>query len=343
MNEMNRIPFVSVIVPCRNEEKYILRCIQSVLDNDYNPGKVELLVCDGKSTDRTAEIVKKEAKTNNAVKYFLNEEGSTPVGLNLGIRNARGEVILILGAHAEIAGNYITKCITVLAERPEVWCTGGVLENVCEDKASESIALAMSSPFGVGDAHFRTGKKDGYVDTVAFGAYRKEIFEKIGLFDEKLIRNQDDELNYRILKNGGKIWLIASTYARYHVRSSFTRLFRQFFQYGYWKVFVNQKHNTITTYRQIVPAIFVAGLYTVILGAVLFPATGIFFVLYWVLYLAVATGFALRLTGKLNQILQVLLSFFILHAGYGNGYIKGFFDFVLLRRNPSAIQSKLTR
>ncbi len=334
---------VSVVIPCRNEEDFILRCLDSIFSSDYPNELIEVLVCDGKSEDKTPALVQEYAKKNSDVRYLINEKTTTPFALNLGITNSQGDVIIILGAHAELAVNYISECVLALNHKPDVWCVGGVLNNVSSDELTTSVSLAMSSPFGVGNAHFRTGAKDGYVDTVAFGAYRKEVFKKIGLFDEELARNQDDEFNFRLLKNGGKIWLSTSTSAKYYVRSSFQKLFKQYFQYGYWKVYVNKKHKSITTLRQLVPAAFILGLFADVILVVLFPVYWKYLALYPLLYFVFAALFALRTVKNNNQFFTVLFSFFILHTSYGMGYVEGVINFILLNRKPAKAKSKLTR
>lgn len=334
---------VSIVIPCRNEEDFILRCLDSVFNSDYPSELIEVLVCDGNSDDKTPALVLEYAKQKTSVRYLVNEKITTPYALNLGITNSQGEVIIILGAHTELATNYISECVAVLNQMPDVWCVGGVLHNVSSDELTASVSLAMSSPFGVGNAHFRTGAKDGYVDTVAFGAYRKEVFEKIGLFDEELARNQDDEFNFRLLKNGGKIWLTTATSATYYVRSSFQKLFKQYFQYGYWKVYVNKKHKSITTLRQLVPVAFVLTLYALIIMVILFPYRWEYLVLFLGIYSAGASLFALKLAETFKQFFAALFSFFILHTSYGMGYVEGFINFILLNRKPSKSKSELTR
>ena len=334
---------VSVVIPCRNEEDFILRCLDSVFNSDYPAELIEVLVCDGNSSDKTPALVQKYVRQKKGVHYLVNEKITTPFALNLGITNSQGEVIIILGAHTELATNYISECVAVLNQMPDVWCVGGVLHNISSDELTASVSLAMSSPFGVGNAHFRTGEKDGYVDTVAFGAYRKDVFDKIGLFDEELTRNQDDEFNFRLLKNGGKIWLTTVTSATYYVRSSFQKLFKQYFQYGYWKVYVNKKHKSITTLRQLVPAIFVLTLYSLIIMVILFPYRWEYLVLFLGIYGGGASLFALKLTESIKQFFAVLFSFFILHTSYGMGYVEGIVNFILLNRNPSESKSVLTR
>ncbi len=222
-------------------------------------------------------------------------------------------------------------------------CAGGLITSEYSDARSRHIGLAMAHPFGVGGAHFRTGLRSGYVDTVAFGAYRSEVFERVGWFNEALVRNQDDEFNHRVTKAGFKIKLDTRIRSRYHVRASYSRLFRQYRQYGYWKVYVNTLHRTITTLRQLVPAAWVGFLAA---GAV----AALFCSLLWwmyagviALYLLVATLSAFRAGTGLTDVPGVLLAFLVLHLAYGVGYWQGIFQFLVLRRDPSIRSTRSSR
>jgi hypothetical protein len=222
-------------------------------------------------------------------------------------------------------------------------CTGGVVQNIYENKTGKIIGMAMSSLFGVGDAHFRTGTKEGYTDTVAFGAYLNKVFREIGYFDEALSRNQDDEFNYRLVKHGFKISLRKNIRSRYFVRGSFKKLFRQYFQYGYWKVFVNKKHNTITTFRQLIPLIFVIFLFLGIIVSFIDPLLRILFVMSFIFYLFLGAIFAILKSNKITIIAGMVYTFFILHFSYGLGYLTGLYRFVLLRKSPASRQERLSR
>jgi glycosyltransferase involved in cell wall biosynthesis len=256
---------VSIIIPCKNEELYIERCINSILDNSYPKDLVTIYVCDGRSSDTTANIVRKISEVDKRVNLLVNEQETTPFALNLGLKTSSADIKIILGAHSEVDENFISENVNAFEVDKNIGCTGGVLENIYETKTAKTIGLAMSSSFGVGNARFRTGAEDGFVDTVAFGAYRKEVFDKIGYFDESLTRNQDDEFNYRLIKNGFKIYLSNKIKCKYYVRGSYEKLFKQYYQYGYWKVFVGKKHNAVTSVRQLVPFLFVVFL---ILGGI---------------------------------------------------------------------------
>jgi cellulose synthase/poly-beta-1,6-N-acetylglucosamine synthase-like glycosyltransferase len=250
-------PIISVVIPCKNEEKYIEKCIRSVYTNMVEGFDIEVIVCDGVSEDQTPNIVESLRNEYPLLQFQINHKQYTPFALNLGIENARGDYICILGAHATMKPDFLSSCYKIFSNDSAIGCVGGILNNTYENDISEAIGLAMNSSFGVGNAHFRTGNYEGYVDTVAFGLYKKEVFKKVGLFDPYLIRNQDDDFNFRLTKNGYKLYLINKVVSDYAVRGSFKKLYKQYYQYGYWKVYVNKKHQNITTFRQLVPFFFV--------------------------------------------------------------------------------------
>lgn len=321
---------VSIVIPCLNEKNYILRCLQSIAAQSYPAELISTYVCDGMSDDGTRELIRDFSKAHPQFTLLDNIRKTTPFALNLGIRASAAEIVIILGAHSELDPGFVGKSVESFEIDPAVMCTGGVLENVYENETSRMIGAAMSSSFGVGNAHFRTGNKSGFVDTVAFGAYKREIFDKVGLFDEELIRNQDDEFNFRITNAGYKIYLNHEIRCRYFVRASFRKLYRQYYQYGYWKVFVNKKHKTITTVRQLIPMCFV--LYLILLVLSVFTCKPVFLAMstFGVLYLLLALVFAARSASSFGAIFGIAFTFFILHFSYGLGYLKGIFDFFIL-------------
>lgn len=323
---------VSITIPCRNEEKYIAKCLQSIVDCSYNKDFLKVYVSDGMSDDETLEIIKQFSNQYPFIQLIENVRKTTPFALNLGLKADNADVKIILGAHAEIKPDYIERCLDAFEFDPLIGCVGGIIENVYENTISGIIGKAMSSGFGVGNAHFRTGVKDGFVDTVAFGAYKKEVFEKIGYFDEELIRNQDDEFNFRLLSHGFKIYLFRPIKSKYYVRASYSKLFKQYYQYGYWKVYVNKKHQTITTIRQIVPLLFVLFLFS---GPIAYLLNTYLFLAYLTVlmcYFAMAFYSALKLSSNTSEAIQIVRTFFILHFSYGMGYLRGIVDFFILRK-----------
>ena len=206
---MNEIPFISIIIPCRNEEKFIRECMDSIINNDFPNNRLEIMVVDGQSEDSTREIVRRYSDKYSFVKILDNQKKIVPAALNMGIKNSKGDVILRMDSHNVYEKDYITKCVKYLMEY-DIENVGGVCVTLpgADTVIARCIALALSQPFGVGNSQFRIGLKEPkYVDTVPFGCFKKEVFEKNGFFDEDLIRNQDDEFNLRLIKNGGKVLL----------------------------------------------------------------------------------------------------------------------------------------
>lgn len=337
---MKKNPIISVIIPCRNEENYIVNNIESILNQEYS-GEIEILVVDGMSTDSTRELVKNF--DNSLVKLIDNPHQFTPHAMNIGVDNSEGDFFVILGGHSFLDKYFIAKNVKVLLSDETIGCSGGQIKNIYENEEGEIISKAMASKFGVGNATFRVGGEAGFVDTVAFGMYRKEVHYEIGKFDETLVRNQDDDYNFKLTKAGYKVYFDPEINSHYYVRGSYSKLWKQYFQYGYWKVFVNKKHKTVTSVRQFFPIIFVLG---IIFGIILSLLSWIFgallsFAIF--LYLAMAISFGFNGSNSLKESFQIALVFPILHTSYGLGYLKGIIDFLILNKQPSNRSKTLTR
>lgn len=334
---------VSVIIPCRNEENFIKPCLLSVINSDYPSDLLEILVCDGQSTDNTTQIVEGMSKNNPQLRLVDNPYIFTPHALNVGIKSSRGEIIVILGAHSELTPSYVSQCVATLNRLPEAGCVGGMIKNIPLNETSEIIALAMASGFGVGNVRFRTGGQAGFVDTVAFGAYRREVFEKAGLFNEALVRNQDDELNFRIIKAGYKIYFDPDIRSNYYVRGSWKGLIRQYYQYGYWKVYVNIMHRQITTWRQVVPFFFVMFILLGALFSILFPAMFPVYLGILSSYFVLSAVNSFKQSNKMKRSLQLMYAFLLLHLSYGMGFVEGVVWLFFLRNKPHYKKFRLSR
>lgn len=330
---------VSVVVPCRNEAGSIEGCLRSLASDSYPKNQLEILVVDGESRDGTQEVTERVARQHSFVRLLRNPKHNTATGMNIGIREAKGDIVMVVSAHAEYGEQYISRCVETLL-RVGADCVGGPITTLpgADTPVARAIALAMSSPFGVGTAKFRTSQHLGFVDTVAFGAYRREIFQEVGLFDEKLIRNQDAELNYRILKAGGKIFMDPGIRSAYCARETLAKLWRQYFQYGYWKLRVILKHGRPGSWRQLVPALFASAL----IGL---PAVAIFSSVAFKLWALMVTAYlglclALSLRAIWNRGWSVALAlpvaFFFLHISYGIGFLWGMLDCAVPRNLCSA-------
>ncbi len=320
------LPFVSVIMPVHNEAAFIERSLTAVLEQSYPSERLEILLADGRSTDNTRECVARLVQRYSAINVIvLDNPGRTaPKGLNVGLGQACGEIIVRVDGHCEIAPDYVAKCVQHLRQG-KADGVGGPIETVGETVCARAIALAMSSPFGVGGVAFRTIRdRTMDVDTVAFPGYTRQAIEKAGLFDEELVRNQDDEYNYRLRKLGGRILLTPEIKARYYSRSSWRSLWRQYFQYGYWKVRVMQKHPRQMRLRQFVPFAFVASLLLALALSLFvgFAPLALVAGSYLVANLAAAI---ITAPGRLWPL--VSLSFAILHLSYGFGSLSGLLRF----------------
>ena len=343
-NNFETMQHVRIVIPCRNEASYIGPCLDSIISASHELAQLSVYVVDGMSDDGTRAIIETYSKRHSFISLHDNKCMTTPFALNIGVRSMDFDIVIILGAHSVIDENFIDRNVQLLSQHPEVGCSGGIIQNVHENEWSEIISMSMSSAFGVGNAHFRTGGKSGYVDTVAFGAYRREVFEKIGFFDEELARNQDDEFNFRVTQAGFKIYLDPTIISNYYVRGSIFKLYKQYGQYGYWKVFVNKKHGTVTSLRQLAPPAWVSFLLLGWLGIFFLPLALYLYVSGIVVYVSIASLVAAKYKLKsLSRFARLLLCFFVLHFSYGLGYLKGISHFYLLNRFPSAKSELLTR
>ena len=336
---------LSVTIPCRNEVLYIEECIEALyaceLPVDTN---MQVFVVDGMSDDGTRELVTSLTEKYSDLHLIDNKQQLTPFAFNLGIY-AGGEVdyVQIVGARHILSKNYLMQCIERLQTDTSCWCVGGRIQNEYINFEGEIISKAMETTFGMGIGNFRSLKKSGYTDTVTSPMYPYWVFEKIGFFDEELTRNQDDDFNFRVTQAGGKIYFEHDISLKYYVRGNFSGLKRQFFQYGYWKVYVNKKHKMVTTFRQLIPPLFVLYLLSI-------PLT-LFFGLLWtgvytiplVLYGGLTIYFSIKGAKTANEFIKLMRAYTILHARYGLGYVLGILHFLILNKKPSGNQNRLSR
>ena len=327
---------VSVIIPCRNEEKFIGKCIESFINQSYPKELYSIILSDGMSDDRTKEIIEKykiNYPENNII--IIDNLGLTaPKGLNTAIEYSKSDIIIIFGAHAEADENFILENVKAL-ENNEIGCSGGIINTINDSVKGKAIAQAMMCPFGVGNATFRYSTKEDYVDTVAFGAYRREELIELGKFDEELVRNQDDELNFRVVKSGKKILLSPKIKSIYYSRASLKKLWKQYYQYGFWKVRVMQKHKRPASLRHLVPMLFCL---FIIIGSILsifFSTARILFLIVLGLYLLLDLLFSIKISSKesFKYLGYLLIIFPLLHLSYGLGFIIGLINFYVKKSN----------
>jgi succinoglycan biosynthesis protein ExoA len=337
-------PLVSIVLPCRNEQGYIQACLESVLNQVPPEGGFEILIADGMSTDGTREYLQQMAEKQPQIRILDNPGRIVSTGLNIAIQAARGQIIVRMDAHTIYATDYVRQCLAVMNETGAD-NVGGPMQTNARRFMERAIRAAFHSTFVVGGARSHQVGYEGYVDTVIYGCWKKEVFERIGYFDEELVRNQDDEHNLRLARAGGRIYQSTRIHSWYHVRGSLKSLFRQYMQYGYWKVLVVRKHQMPASWRHLVPGTFVACLCLLAaLGLFWSPALWVAIglaVLYVAATLAAAAIIAARTKWTLLPILPVVVSCF--HLGYGYGFLRGILDFVVLKNAPEAKFVQLTR
>ena len=323
------LPFVSVVMPVRNEAAFIERSVGSVLAQDYPHERLEVIVADGMSTDGTREVLAALQQRHGLLKVVDNPGRIVSTGLNRALPLATGDIVVRIDGHCEIASDYISRCVEHLRSGA-AHAVGGPIQTIGETHMAEVIAIAMSSRFGVGGSAFRTVTSGSmFTDTIPFPAYTRRIIEQAGGYDEELVRNQDDEYNYRLREIGVKLLFASDVRSKYYSRSSLRSLWRQYFQYGYWKVRVMQKHPKQMQPRQFVPAAFVAALVVCLATIPFFDAgwwlLGLVMAAYVIANLA-ATALEVRKHGrKMLPLLPVI--FGTLHLSYGAGFWTGIVRF----------------
>lgn len=331
MNQVNS-PRVSLVVPCRNEAKYIEECVQSLEALDVPEGGLEIVIADGMSDDGTREILSKLTEIYGNLRMVDNIKRITPCGLNAGITAARGEIVVRIDAHSTYAKDYVTQCVRVL-EESGADVVGGPWVAEGKTYLQRAIAAAFASPLAMGSARGHDDAYEGYVDTVYLGCWRRPYLVQVGMFDEEFVRNQDDELNLRIIMQGGKVFQSPTIRSVYYPRNSLRLLWRQYFQYGYWKIRVMQKHGRPASLRHLIPVSFVAVLVALALLSpfLAFARIALLAILgFYVLALILAGILAGRRDPSLIPALPVVIGTFQL--SYGTGQLAGVWDFLVRRK-----------
>jgi succinoglycan biosynthesis protein ExoA len=329
--------FISIVVPCRNERKHIREFLTSLAHQESPGADWEVIIADGRSTDGTLDLLQEFCRENPRFRVVDNPGQIVSTGLNPAIRSARGDVIIRMDAHTEYAPDYIRQCVAVL-EESGAQNVGGAPRAKGDTLRSRVLAAAFHSPFAVGGSRSHDPDYEGYVDSVHYGCWKKETLLRLNLFDETLVRNQDDELNFRLTRAGGTVWQSKRIVCWYNPRPTVAGLFRQHFQYGYWKVAVIRKHGKSASWRHLIPGTFVVANIVLPLGAAaaavarnssmlaLFAGT-------WLAMLAVyfaasftAAFFTARRRGW--AVLPFLpLVFCVYHVAYGLGFVRGMSHF----------------
>jgi glycosyltransferase involved in cell wall biosynthesis len=348
-----------VVVAARNEERFIEACIRSLLAQKEPPGGFELIVAEAVSDDRTSAILARLAAADDRLKLVANPGQIAPAAWNAAIRQAAGRYIAILGAHSRYPEDYLLRCLEV-AEKVDADNVGGPAIAEGDSYVQRSNAASHHSRFSVGGASWHSLEYEGRARTVFGGFYRREVFDRVGMFDESFVRDSDAEFNFRLERAGGVIWQSPSIRSWYKPRSTVSGLFRQYRQFGYWKVRIMQKHGRVPAPRQLVPAIFVTAMALLAVlalcawsAALLWPAfdqaaavTSILLAVAAASYVFVVVIASVTTAARFGWDLLPLLpiTFASYHFGYGIGFLDGTVDFILRKRTqPRLSMAELTR
>lgn len=321
---MDASPLVTVIMPIRNEAAYIARSLGAVLSQDYPNECMEIIVVDGMSDDSTRAIVADmQARCPQPQIYLLdNPARIVPTALNIGLQRARGEVIIRVDGHCEIAPDYVRHCVELL-QKTGADNVGGMWITVGETFVARAIALAQSSPFGIGNVAYRTQRlTSGYVDTVPFGAYPRSVFDRVGEFDESLTRHQDYEFNCRVRAAGGRIYYDPSVRSQYYSRATLRKLAQQYFEYGYWKAVVALRNPRALAWRHYAPIALVLALGLGLPASFLSAPLRLMYGALWGLYACACVGASLLAckAGGWRYLPLLPAAFATIHLCWGSGF-----------------------
>jgi glycosyltransferase involved in cell wall biosynthesis len=329
MENDNKRPFVSALLVTRNEKDYIRISLMSLIEQTYPKDKYEIIVIDGGSTDGTLDIIKELQDTYNTESFSIrvvpNPKKILATGWNIGIQSAKGEYVVRIDAHSTAEKNFIEKSVETMM-RVDAVCVGGKLTSKSLNGEDNVISYVLSSPFGVGNSSFRVSENEGYADTAVYGLYKKDIFEKAGYFDEKMVRNQDIEMHSRIKKAGGKFYFNPEIRSTYYTRNTVMKMLKQAYGNGQWNMVLLKKGSGALSIRHLVPFIFVLGVIGCIILGFVHPLFWIMGLVVILLHLGLGVYFACKKTKKLSQIFTMPFLFISLHFAYGIGYIKGIFN-----------------
>ena len=321
------MPLVSVIIPCYNEQATIRLLLDAIHQQSFPCADMEVILADGLSTDQTmAEVSRFQREVPDLLVVVVeNARRNIPAALNCALNAARGEYVVRLDAHSVPARDYVERCVTALA--------AGLGENVGgvwevrprgAGMVQRAIAVAASHPFGVGDALYRYTNQAGYVDTVPFGAFRREVFEKYGRFDESLLTNEDYEFNARLRQQGGRVWLDPRIRSTYFARGSLKALAQQYWRYGYWKWRMLRRYPKTLRWRQALPPVFVLSLvFWLVLAVFWQPALALLGaeLLFYGVVLVAGTLPAARKQNELRLALIVPLAIACMHLSWGSAFL----------------------
>jgi succinoglycan biosynthesis protein ExoA len=320
------LPFVTIAMPSYNEERHIEACIRSVQAQDYPADRIEILIADGRSTDGTRAILERLSAEDPRIRMVDNPDRLQAPGLNRIIRQARGDIIVRMDVHCEYATRYVSACVDVM-RKTGADNVGGAQRARATTRFQRALCAALASPLGVGGAAYRSADKEGYVDTVFLGAFRRSVFESVGMYDERAITNEDAELNQRLLAAGGKIYLSRDIEVHYYPRDTLRKLYVQYFKYGQGRARTLLKHRRVPKLRSLMPFLVVTGGAVMVATSAVQPLTLPAFAAY-----AAITGIEAVRVGRqagLSTVPVVWAIFPTLHLAHGLGFARGLLRYSL--------------
>jgi GT2 family glycosyltransferase len=318
-------PFVSVVLPVRNEARDIGRCLDAILAQDYPADRMEVLVADGMSDDATRDVVAAYSRRDRRVRLLENPGRIVPTALNAAIRAFEGEILVRVDGHTIVDRDYVSQGVAALA-RSGADVVGGTMAPVGSSPFGRAVALATSTPMGVGGSSFHYASEEREAESVYMGTFRREAFARFGRFNERCKRNQDDEFNYRVREGGGRVVVVPSMRSRYFPRESPRALFGQYFQYGYYKVLVAALHPRMMRPRHVIPSGFVIGVAGLAAAATLNLAGALLLAAALALHVALSLALAWR-EGRRDPGAWLLVpaATLLIHLAYGSGFLIGCF------------------
>ncbi|KDR94620.1 Glycosyltransferase, catalytic subunit of cellulose synthase and poly-beta-1,6-N-acetylglucosamine synthase [Peptoclostridium litorale DSM 5388] len=324
---------VDIMIPVLNEERHIEACISSLQCQTYGRENFNIMIVDGGSSDETVSVVKELSRKYQNIKLLQHDKKYAPISLNMAINESRAKYIVRADAHTNYAYDYVEKCVEHL-EMTGADNVGGPMVPVGKSFFQKVVAASYYSIFALGGGKFHDPEYEGYVDTVYLGAFRRESLVAAGMYDEGMLKDEDEELNFRIIKNGGSVFLTPKIRSYYYPRESLTGLFRQYFDYGYWKVRLIRKHKRPPRITHLVPFGFVFFLGT---GPALWGVSEYlkhFYIFTLLAYLSLDAVFSIsnRQSDGMLQKLALMLVHLVLHVSYGLGFARGIVDFWVLSR-----------
>jgi glycosyltransferase involved in cell wall biosynthesis len=326
IEKKDQLPFVTALLVTKNEQDYIETALMSYINQTYPKDRYEIIVIDGESTDNTLNVVKgikEEYETEQfRITVLNNPKHILSTGWNIGIKAAKGEYVIRIDAHAKAYPDTIMKSMETML-RVDATCVGGKLITKSINGNNDVISKVLSSPFGVGNSSFRVSDKSGFMDTAVYGLYKKMIFDKVGFFNEKYIRNQDLQMHSRIRKVGGSFYFNPEIMCEYYTRNTIKKMVKQAFGNGKWNMVLFKEDKRGLSIRHLVPFAFVVFLIASTMGGFFLKPIWIFELSILGLYFVLGLIFGIKSKAKVIEVIEMPLLFFFLHTSYGIGYLSG--------------------